>query len=85
MKTPIVIPKLGLTMEEAAVEGWLKQPGDAVAEGEPILEISTDKATVEVRSPATGFLREATVAAGDAVPVGEQIGLVTSTLDEPFD
>jgi pyruvate dehydrogenase E2 component (dihydrolipoamide acetyltransferase) len=85
VKTPIVIPKLGLTMEEAEIEGWLKQLGDAVAEGEPILEISTDKATVEVQSPATGYLREATIAAGGAAPVGEQVGLITSTPDEPLD
>jgi len=69
----------------AEIEGWLKQLGDAVAEGEPILEISTDKATVEVQSPATGYLREATIAAGGAAPVGEQVGLITSTPDEPLD
>jgi len=85
MRTPIVIPKLGLTMEEAEIEAWLKQPGDAVAAGEPVLEVSTDKATVEVEAPASGYLRQTLAEVGAIVPVGGPVGLITDTPDEPLD
>jgi pyruvate/2-oxoglutarate dehydrogenase complex dihydrolipoamide acyltransferase (E2) component len=72
----VVVPKWGLTMEEADVLRWLKQVGETVAEGEPILELETDKATGEVESPAAGVLAEALVQSGQTVEPGQVVGRI---------
>jgi pyruvate/2-oxoglutarate dehydrogenase complex dihydrolipoamide acyltransferase (E2) component len=72
----VVVPKWGLTMEDAEVLQWLKSVGDAVSEGEPILELETDKATGEVESPATGVLAEALVEPGQVVEPGQLLGRI---------
>ena len=64
--TDVVVPKWGLTMEDAEVLRWLKAVGDTVTEGEPILELETDKATGEVEAPASGVLAETLVEPGAA-------------------
>lgn len=71
------MPSLGVAMTEGIVLRWLKAPGDAVVEGEPIVEIETDKTTVEVGSPATGILGPLLVAEGDTVPTGVAMTHVT--------
>ena len=63
---------------EAAVGTWLKSVGDAVAENEPLVEISTDKVTLEIASPAAGTLREQRKQAGDKVLPGDLLGVVES-------
>jgi 2-oxoglutarate dehydrogenase E2 component (dihydrolipoamide succinyltransferase) len=70
----IVVPKWGLTMEEADVVEWLKQVGDTVAEGEEVLELETDKANGTVEAPAAGTLVEVLVAPGDVVEPGQVVG-----------
>ncbi len=55
---------------------WLKAEGDSVAKGEPLMEVETDKATVEIESPASGVLARVTASAGDEVPVGNTIALI---------
>ena len=82
--TAVILPKLGLTMDEGTLVSWLKREGDPVAEGEVLFEVETDKATMEVEAPATGYVRKLLVAAGDTVPVTEVIALISSTADEPF-
>jgi 2-oxoglutarate dehydrogenase E2 component (dihydrolipoamide succinyltransferase) len=72
----VVVPKWGLTMEEADVLRWVKAVGDAVTEGEPILELETDKATGEVGAPASGVLAETLVQSGDAVEPGQVVGRI---------
>jgi 2-oxoglutarate dehydrogenase E2 component (dihydrolipoamide succinyltransferase) len=72
----IVVPKWGLTMEDAEVLRWLKSAGDAVTEGEPLLELEADKATGEVESPATGVLAETLVAPGQIVEPGQLLGRI---------
>src|SRR5947209_2001556 len=67
------MPKLGFDMSSGKVVRWLKKEGDVVAKGEPVLEIETDKATVEVQADADGRLGKILVAEGD-VPVGEAVG-----------
>jgi pyruvate/2-oxoglutarate dehydrogenase complex dihydrolipoamide acyltransferase (E2) component len=74
--TQILIPSLGVGMEEAILLEWLKQPGDEVAEGEAVAEIETDKMNVEVTSPAAGTLSDHLAAEGDAVPVGQPIAAI---------
>jgi len=76
MAVEVTIPKLGLTMQEATVVRWLKQPGDAVKSGEPLLEIETEKITCEVESPADGTLSEIVVGDGTVAPVAAVIGLI---------
>ena len=74
--TDVVVPKWGLTMEEAEVLRWLKAVGDTVTEGEPILELETDKATGEVEAPASGVLSEMLVESGQLVEPGQLVARI---------
>src|SRR6267142_6674171 len=76
MPTNVIMPALELAQETGKVVHWLKRPGDAVQKGEPIVEIETDKVTVEIEAPASGVLRDVTAQAGDVVPVGQTIALI---------
>jgi len=76
VSTTIRMPQWGMGITEAAVLRWLKQPGDTVAEGEPIAEIETAKAVEELESPVDGTLRQLLVAEGRTVPVREPIAVV---------
>ena len=69
MAYEVLMPQLGLTMEEGTVSRWLKQEGDAVKAGEPLLEITTDKLTNEVASEHDGILLKIVAQEGDDVPV----------------
>lgn len=70
MPIEIKVPSLGESVTTATVGKWLKQPGDAVKADEPIVELETDKVSVEVPSPADGRLENHAVAEGDEVDVG---------------
>jgi len=74
--TTVIMPALELAQETGKVIKWLKSPGDAVTKGEPIVEIETDKVTVEIEAPAAGVLRDVTAQPGDVVPVGKTIALI---------
>jgi pyruvate dehydrogenase E2 component (dihydrolipoamide acetyltransferase) len=76
MPTTVIMPALELAQETGKVLRWLKAPGDIVTRGEPLVEIETDKVTVEVEAPASGVLRDVTAAVGDVVPVGRTIALI---------
>ena len=71
--TDIVIPSAGIAMEEAMVVKWHKAPGDTVAADEPVVEIETDKATMDVVSPVAGRLGPHLAEPGDVVAVGAAI------------
>ena len=58
MTTDIVVPVLGESVTEATIAKWLKKPGDVVAVDEPVVELETEKATVELGAPAAGVLAE---------------------------
>ncbi len=79
MATPIEMPKLGNTVEECIIVRWYKQCGDAVAEGEAIAEIETDKATFELTAPAGGTLLGTFFKDGDVVPVFATVCVVGKT------
>ena len=79
----VLMPKLGQTMEEATVERWLKQEGDAVNKGDILLEITTDKATLEVESYVKGTLRKVVAPEGSVFPVNAVIALVGEP-DDPL-
>ena len=76
MPANVIMPALELAQETGKVLRWLKSPGDTVLKGEPIVEIETDKVTVEIEAPASGILRDVTAREGDAVPVGQTIALI---------
>jgi pyruvate dehydrogenase E2 component (dihydrolipoamide acetyltransferase) len=76
MPADVIMPALGMAQETGKVLRWLKADGDAVAKGEPLLEIETDKVTVEIEAPADGTLAGVSVPEGAEVPVGTVIALV---------
>jgi pyruvate dehydrogenase E2 component (dihydrolipoamide acetyltransferase) len=79
MPAPVIMPALELAQETGKVLRWLKRPGDAVRKGEPIVEIETDKVTVEIEAPAAGVLRDVTGHEGDVIPVGQTIALIVAS------
>jgi 2-oxoglutarate dehydrogenase E2 component (dihydrolipoamide succinyltransferase) len=76
MAVDIKVPTLGESVTEATVAKWFKQVGDAVAADEPLVELETDKVTVEVPSPAGGVIAAIQVAAGATVNVGAILGAI---------
>jgi len=78
MPTNVIMPALELAQETGKVLRWMKAPGDTVRKGEPIVEIETDKVTVEIEAPASGILSSVTAQEGDVVPVGQTIALIAA-------
>jgi pyruvate dehydrogenase E2 component (dihydrolipoamide acetyltransferase) len=78
MAVEIVMPRMGLTMEEGTVIAWLKEENQPVAAGEPLLEIETDKSTVEIEAASAGILSLILVKPGETVPVGTVIGYLAA-------
>ena len=76
MSTNVIMPALGISQDTGRVLSWLKAEGESVAQGEPLLEIETDKAAVELESPASGILANVTAHEGDEVPVAQVIALI---------
>lgn len=81
MATQVVMPKLSPTMEEGQLSRWLKKEGDQVSVGEPIAEIDTDKATMEMQALSTGVLRKILINEGESAPLGQIIAII-GTPDE---
>jgi pyruvate/2-oxoglutarate dehydrogenase complex dihydrolipoamide acyltransferase (E2) component len=76
MATKIVLPKWGMGIEEGTVLRWLKDVGDQVRAGEPIVEIETAKATQEVEAPASGTLVRILLTQGETAAVNSEIGVI---------
>lgn len=77
MKREVTLPSLGEEgVESVTVSQWLASPGDAVAEGDDLIEITTDKAAFTLPSPASGTLTEHVVSEGDEVAVGDVLCIV---------
>src|SRR6185312_10922474 len=76
MSIEIKVPAMGESVTEATVARWFKKEGDSVARDEPLLELETDKVTVEVPAPATGAIESISVKAGDTVQVGAVLGAI---------
>ena len=76
MATPLNMPQMGYDMHEGTLVRWLKSEDDEVSLGEPIAEIETDKAVVEVEATAAGLLRKILAAEGTTVPVGQPIAII---------
>ncbi len=82
MAKDVIMPALGMAQETGTLIQWLKDPGDQVTKGEPLMEVETDKATVEIEAPASGILASVTAQAGDVVPVGQRIALILAPGEE---
>ncbi|MGN6141978.1 2-oxoglutarate dehydrogenase complex dihydrolipoyllysine-residue succinyltransferase [Ollibium composti] len=78
MATEIKVPTLGESVTEATVGKWFKKAGDAVAADEPLVELETDKVTIEVPAPAAGTLDEIVVKEGETVNVGALLGSISA-------
>ena len=76
MSTEIVMPRMGETVDEGTVNVWHKSAGDQVTEGEPLLEIGTDKVDTDIPAPVSGTLTEIKVAVDQTVPVGTVLAVI---------
>jgi pyruvate dehydrogenase E2 component (dihydrolipoamide acetyltransferase) len=76
MATNVIMPALGVAQQTGTLLKWLKAEGQSVTKGEPLMEIETDKATVEIEAAASGILARVAAKAGDEVPVGQTIALI---------
>ncbi|MEP7003290.1 MAG: dihydrolipoamide acetyltransferase family protein [Chloroflexota bacterium] len=83
--TRVIMPKLGLTMDEGRLIAWHKSVGDRVNEGEVLFEAETDKAAMEVPANVSGFVRQILAQPDEMVPVAHVVAIITSTADEAFD
>lgn len=73
MKIKLKLPRYGMNMEEATIVKWLKMPGDAIAEGDGLYEIETEKVTQVVEASGSGTLLEILVAEGEDAGVGQAV------------
>ncbi len=80
MSTEIKVPSLGESVTTATIARWIKQPGEAVAADEPLVELETDKVTVEVNAPIAGVMGAITAPEGSEVEVGALLGLIESAM-----
>src|SRR5271168_3025607 len=78
MAFSVVMPALEMAQETGKLIAWRRQEGDRVTKGEPLLEIETDKAVVEVEAPADGILAGMKASSGDDIPVGQTIAWIVA-------
>src|SRR2546423_13541356 len=79
MAIPVVVPRLGESVTSAILVQWLKKDGDTVAKDEPVCLLETDKANVDLPSPAAGILKQ-TKKAGDTVAVGDAVAQIEASV-----
>src|SRR5258708_13230938 len=83
MAFSVVMPALEMAQETGKLIAWRKKEGERVTKGEPLLEIETDKAVVEVEAPADGILAGVSAAAGADIPVGQTIAWIVAPGERP--
>src|SRR5437868_1323184 len=83
MATSVVMPALEMAQETGKIVSWMKKEGDAVAKGEILLEVETDKAVVEIEATADGTLAGVRSHEGDVVPVGTTIAWLVAPGEQP--
>lgn len=79
----LIVPPLGESITEAVVARWLKQVGEAVAVDEPVVDLETDKITVQLPSPVAGVIGQQSAGVGDTVKVGQVVGVVEEGAAKP--
>jgi len=83
MAYEIVVPRLGLTMEEGRIVEWFKESGDTVEVGDPLFAVETDKVVVEVEAPVSGVVYPLPDLSADPLPIGTLIGYILAPGEEP--
>ena len=83
MAISVVMPALEMAQETGKLLAWRKKEGERVSKGEPLLEIETDKAVVEIESPGDGVLAGITANVGAVIPVGETIAWLVAPGEKP--
>lgn len=83
MPTDVIMPKVDMVMETGTIVRWYRQEGEAVRAGEPLLEIETDKSTIDVEAPGSGTLAAVSAQPGDTVPVATLIALILAPGEAP--
>ena len=78
MATNVIMPALGMAQEKGRLIRWLVAPGATVNKGDPLMEVETDKTTVEIAAPAAGILTQVTAAAGAEVPVTQVVAVIAA-------
>ena len=76
MEYKVIVPPLGESVVEGTIVKWLKKEGDEVKQGEPILEIETDKVAIDVEAPASGILSGILIGEGETVPIATVIAYI---------
>jgi pyruvate/2-oxoglutarate dehydrogenase complex dihydrolipoamide acyltransferase (E2) component len=76
MAAKIIMPRIGGSVVEGTIKKWLVQEGDVVERFQPVLEVSTEKVTIEVPAPASGVVLKIYFPAGACTPVGEILALI---------
>lgn len=82
MAHEVIMPALGMAQDTGLIVSWLKNEGDKVDVGDALMEVETDKATMEVEAETTGFLTNVRAKAGEDVPVGDVIAYISDSADE---
>lgn len=83
MRHEIIMPALGMAQDTGTLLAWHKSEGEAVTQGDILFEVETDKTTMEVESPVSGFLVGVSASDGDEVPVGKVIALISDSAERP--
>jgi 2-oxoglutarate dehydrogenase E2 component (dihydrolipoamide succinyltransferase) len=78
MPSKIMVPELGESVMEAKVGRWLRQPGDAIVAGDPLVELETEKVTMEIAAPETGVLETIVKPEGETVGIGDVLGIIAT-------
>lgn len=81
MSHEVTMPQLGMAQDTGLIVSWIKQPGDPVKSGDVLMEVETDKSTMELEAAHDGFLTEVRAAAGENVPVGNVIAIISESAD----
>src|SRR5204863_1863286 len=83
MAVSVVMPALEMAQETGKIVSWLKKEGDKITKGEPLLEVETDKAVVEIEAPGDGLLAGVKQTEGAVVPVGQTIAWIVAPGEQP--
>ena len=78
----VIMPKLGMRVEDIALVKWYKKEGDRIDKGEPLFAVETEKITKDVEAPASGILSKILVEEGETVPIGTTIGIIGEEMRE---
>src|SRR5262249_54457425 len=79
----VIMPKVDMAMTEGTIAVWRRRAGEVVQAGEPLFEITTDKAAVEVEAPASGTLWDVRAAAGQPIPIGQPVAFTLAPGEPP--